>query len=275
MARETSTNNPLKRLFRSEPPPDTFRALADKLEDSVLLIGPEGSQILDVNHAFLLLSGYTRLEIETLSASQLFLGEPGARALADALALPQGQSLEARDVPIQTRNDVTLLVDLDASRVAGEASPILMTASPSLRRKQIEDQAAAQSARVEVLVDISERLMEGAVGALNASLDHAQTMLHASAVGLYRVSPTSPDYILEGSLSEAFPRACLPDRSSLSTAAANGLSASGRGTICTRRRERRGLGACGPRLSGHLTRGLACWSRAGTRTRMCPRMSMA
>jgi two-component system sensor histidine kinase AtoS len=205
LARNPTTGNPLKRLFRPETPQAYFRALADKLNDSVLLINPQGTEFLGANHAFLLLSGYTRPEVDAMSPSDLFMGEPGARALANALGLPQGQEVEARDIPIQTRNDLTVLIDINATRVGADDGPILLIARPSLRRKQVEDQARAQSSRVETLVDISERLMEGAVGALTASLDLAQKMLRASKLGLYRVSPSSPDYVLEGSLSEAFP----------------------------------------------------------------------
>jgi hypothetical protein len=204
LARNPSTGNPLKRLFRPETPQAYFRALADKLSDSVLLLNPDGTEFLGVNHAFLLLSGYTRPEVDAMSPSDLFMGEPGARALADALGLPQGQEVDAQDIPIQTRSDLTVLIDLSASRIGADDGPILLIARPSLRRKQVEDRARAQSSRVDTLVDMSERLMEGAVGALAASLDQAQKMLRASYVGLYRVSPTSPDYVLEGSLADVF-----------------------------------------------------------------------
>lgn len=206
MSRSAAPSNPLKRLFQPEQQQDLFRALADKLDEGVLVLGADGTAWVSANHAFLLLSGYGRTELDEMHPSDLFLGEPGARALADALNLKDSQELEAVDVPIQTRNELTVLVDLKASRTAGQGSPILLLVTPSIHRRQAQDLARARFDRLDVLVELSGRLIDGAVTALSTSLDQSQALFGAAALGLYRVSPSSPDYVLEGDLPEAFPR---------------------------------------------------------------------
>ncbi|MGA9533663.1 MAG: ATP-binding protein [Anaerolineales bacterium] len=184
---------------------DLFRALADRLDQGVLILSADGQRILACNHRLPLLTGFTRTEIETLAPSDLLQGEPGARALASILKTEPGRTTEATEVPLLTRHDQPALVDLEASPVAGDGSALLVLALPSTQRKQREEMVSSRQARLEGLASVAREMLNANIATLPAALDRAQEYLSARALALYRVSPSKPDYILDGMLPDAFP----------------------------------------------------------------------
>jgi len=58
---------------------------------------------------------------------------------------------------------------------------------------------------MNALAQMAATLADRAAEGLPEALELARTLLGASALGLYRVSPSAPDYLLHGSLPEAFP----------------------------------------------------------------------
>jgi len=189
---------------------DLFRALADRIEQGILILSPDGQRILACNHRLPLLTGFTRGEIETLPPSDLLQGEPGARALASILKTEPGRTTQAAEVPLFTRHDQPVLVDLEASPVGGDGSALLVLATPSHQRKQREQIASSRQARLEGLASVAREMLNASVATLPSALDRAGEYLSADALALYRVSPSKPDYVLDGDLPDAFPRSLPP-----------------------------------------------------------------
>ena len=115
--------NPLTRLLRPQPHRELFAALADSLSEAVLVIDSEARTILAANHSFLLLSGFTRNELEAISPPDFFYGDEGVVALARAKASTEG-NIEA--VPAVTRDGEQLLVDIRAYPVGSPTQAVLL-----------------------------------------------------------------------------------------------------------------------------------------------------
>ena len=206
MARNLSSpTNPLRRLFGAEEQEDLFRALADRLDQAVFILSSDGTRILTCNHVLPLLTGYTRDEIERMRPSDLLQGEPGARALTQILETEAGSSSRASEVPLAARQDHPVQVDLEASPVGAQGSPLLVLANPSQERKRREQEASHRQARLEGLASIARDMLQSEVQSLPATFERAKDYIGADALALYRVSPTQPDYKLDGKLPEPFP----------------------------------------------------------------------
>ena len=207
MARNLSSpTNPLRKLFGADAQEDLFRTLADRLERAVLILSPDGARVLTCNHALLLMTGFSRTELERMRPSDLFQGEPGARALTNLLQTSPGQLTHAKEVPLQTRRGQTILVDLEASPAGAAESPILLLLSPSQERRQRESAASTRQQRLSGLAEMSRQLLSADVTTLPAALEQVKPLINAACLAIYRVSPTQPDYILDGALPDSFPQ---------------------------------------------------------------------
>ncbi|MFP3854541.1 MAG: ATP-binding protein [Anaerolineales bacterium] len=207
MARNLSSpTNPLRKLFGAEAQGDLFRALADRIDQAVLILNADGTRILTCNHILPLLTGYTREEIESMRPADLMQGEPGARALARILETSSGATTQATEIPLATRQDHPVQVDLEASPVGADGTPLLILARPSQERKRREEEASHRQTRLEGLASIARDMLQGDVHSLPMALERAQEYLAASALALYRVSHLHPDYVLDGILPDPFPR---------------------------------------------------------------------
>src|SRR3989304_47394 len=114
--------SPFARLLRPDPFQDFFRVLADTLKDAVLAISGDGTRLLACNHAFLLLTGYSRPDLENLTPAVLFTGEAGEQALGRLLGETDKPGARLQDVPLKTRDGPILLVDLDSYSAAPNRS---------------------------------------------------------------------------------------------------------------------------------------------------------
>ncbi len=203
MSSSPNPTNPIARIFKFEPYRDLFRTLADSLESALLVLSEDGSRLLTANHAFLLLTGYARSELDGLPPSMLFAGDAGEQALARILSDREGGEFQMQDVPLLDRAGETRLVDLTA-RAAGRA--LLLSAVPSIERQRLALLEQAQAERLSGLTALAESLLEGDASNIGSALDIARRMLCASHLALYRVSPTGPGYQLDGDLPAEFPR---------------------------------------------------------------------
>jgi PAS domain S-box-containing protein len=201
----SSSTNPLRRLFATDIQEDLFRALADRLDRAILVLATDGKRFLTCNHPLLLLTGFTRREIEAIAPAQLFAGEPGARALAELIAAAPGQSSIAENVPLHTRADDPIIVDLEAAPIGGSGSPILVFVAIAEERQQQELESTSRQQRMRGLSEVARQLLASNVANLPSALQQAGEYLAADALALFRVSPTRPDYVLDGSLPDEFP----------------------------------------------------------------------
>jgi PAS domain S-box-containing protein len=202
-------SNPIARLIKPDRYEDYFRTLADSLDDAVLLLSVDAEKLVACNHAFLLLSGYARPEIESLSPLDLFPAEPGQPSLTSLLGAGAESTVQLAEVPLQPREGPSIPVDLKARPTGLGRDHFLLTLRPSGTRQLAEDWEQLRREQLGNLARMTDLLRESAVHALPAALSLARSILRASTTGVYRVSPAAPDYLAEGPLPAEFP-ASLP-----------------------------------------------------------------
>ena len=200
------TANPLARLLKPQPHKELFAALADSLSEAVLVIDGEARTIMAANHSFLLLSGFTRNELEASSPSNFFHGDEGMVALARAKASSEG-TIEG--VPAITRDGERLLVDIRAYPVGSPPQAILLRVGATSDRLRDEQRSLSEKEQLATLIEITQVLLESEPDALAGIIQLSGRLLSAAAVGVYRVSSIGPEYELEGHLPDGFP-ASLP-----------------------------------------------------------------
>jgi PAS domain S-box-containing protein len=200
-----SRENLITRLLKPDPLRDAFRVLADSLDQAILVLDAEGRRILTCNHAFLLLTGYARADLQNLLPETLFPGEKGEQALQRLRESWQNQDYHLQNVSLRGHEDNLTSVDLLAQPV-GTGRAIVLTIRPMSQRRLQETRLRAERIRLQLLAKLSNMLEEGVIADLDQTLLQAAQILGATNVALYRVSPTSPDYQLEGELPAEFPR---------------------------------------------------------------------
>jgi PAS domain S-box-containing protein len=200
-----SGNNLISRLLKPDPLRDAFRVLADSLDQAIVVFDADGRRIITCNHPFLLLTGYARSEISNLHPASLFPGDEGEQAYRRLKDTWQSQECRLQDVPLQGREGSVTPVDLHA-RPTAPGRAVLITIRPMSQRRVEETRLQSERQRLQALSRLSQMLEEGAISDLSQTLLQAAEMLSASHVALYRVSPSSPDYQLEGELPDEFPR---------------------------------------------------------------------
>ena len=126
-------------LFKPDPFRDFFRVLADSLERSVAVISGDGRRILASNHAFTLLTGFARAELEELPFPTLLPGEAGENAIGEILLAWDNPECKLTDVPLRTRDGTISHIDIDGRTIGPLGSPLLLLCTPSLQRVQQKD----------------------------------------------------------------------------------------------------------------------------------------
>jgi PAS domain S-box-containing protein len=205
LAKDTSPTNPISRLFKSDPYRELFLTLADTLDTSVLVISRTESRLLTCNHEFLLLSGYARKDLDELSPSELFPGEEGHLTLDRIIQARENTDCILQDIPLQTRTGEIILIDLEAFPITPPRSAVLLQIKPASARSRIEERKLAEETLLQSLEKITDLTLMGGISALPEALQHCLDPLYASYVAVYRLSPSSPDYFIEGVLPPEFP----------------------------------------------------------------------
>ncbi|NIS81498.1 MAG: PAS domain-containing protein [Anaerolineales bacterium] len=205
MPTESTPRNPIARFLKPVPYHEFFRVLADSLESAVLILSEDGERILAWNHAFLLLSGYARTDLESLTPSELYPDEAGEQALGEILESWELPELALQDVPLLTQEGAITLVDIQVSPIGPSRSAFLLVSHPSSARQRTLEHRRAQEERLQTFVQMSSLLLEKGVSGFPAALDLVKQVLIAASVGLYRISAAAPEYILEGEMGSEFP----------------------------------------------------------------------
>jgi PAS domain S-box-containing protein len=202
----TSAKFHLSSLFKPDPFRDSFRVLADSLHDSILVISGDGRRILASNHAFALLSGFSRPELEEILFPHLLPGEDGERALGKVLLAWDQPEISLLDVPLRTHEGSIQLIDITARPIGPIGSAILLICNPSLDRLRRQEREEGQEEQLKTLIALSGVMFEEQGASLDAILTLAKPLLSATTLGLYQVSPFNPDYMRTGSLPPDFPK---------------------------------------------------------------------
>ena len=192
----------LAKFLKPHPYRELFGALADSSDEGVLVLDGEARSVLAANHAFLLLTGYTRKELEELTAGKLFLLEPH-------FATTPEQQLPS--VPVRSRDGSQILLDIRTYPIGSPASAILLKVRSTSERLREEQRGKLETERLDHLIELSTLISESTTETLSVIIQLAMQILSAEAAGVYRASPHSPDYLLEGPLSKAFPTSLPAD----------------------------------------------------------------
>ena len=206
MPTDSSSLNPIARFFKPVPFHEFFRILADTLDAAVLVISEDGSRIYAWNHVFILLSGYASTDLDTLTPSELFPDEAGEKALGKLLDSWEQHDVLLEDVPLHTHEGAIELVDIQPYPVSPSRSALLLILTRSSHRKRVTEHRRAQAGRLKYFTEISSLLLEGGPSAFPAALEIGKEALNASSINLYRVSATSPGYILNNAQGLEFPK---------------------------------------------------------------------
>ena len=197
----TAAVSSLTKLLKPHPHRELFGALADSVEDGVLVLDGSGKSVLAANHAFLLLTGYTRRELERLSAEALF---PQETRFADA----PGTLIPG--LAVRTRSSESLALDVWPYPVGSPPTAILLKARASAVREQSAKRARLEGDRLAHLIEISGQFADSAINPSLTRFELAEQFLSASCVGVYRASPHSEDYLLDGTLPRDFLQSLPP-----------------------------------------------------------------
>jgi len=195
----------VSRFFKADPHRDFFRVLADSLDDAVLVVSGDGKRVLASNHSFLLLSGFTRAELDTLNPVELFPDESGANAfgqILESLSVPESRMI---DVPLRTRQGSIALLDLESRPLGTGRYALLITARAAAMRQRRNERERAAAERLGLLLRTSSLFLEESVESHRLAMEQAGKLLSATIIGVYRVSANGPDYLRDGPLPEEFP----------------------------------------------------------------------
>ena len=198
-------------MFKSDPHRELFNTLADTLERAVLVISGTEPRLITCNHAFLLLSGYARTDLDSLTTSEIFVNEEGREVLDQLDECWETSDCEYLDVPMRTQAGKVVPIDLEAHPIAPPRTAILLIAKPSSQRTATVVHREMQRTRLTTLASMTREALEYGDQAVAAILDMTAQLLSARYVAVYRGSASNPDYMIEGSLPPEFPEHLGPE----------------------------------------------------------------
>jgi two-component system sensor histidine kinase AtoS len=196
--------DPISRFFKPGRYRDYFQVLVDALDLTVLVLSSDDFNILASNRSFLLLTGYSRVELDGMSFPDL-LGEEDENLLVQLLESSQKPDFVLEEIPILTRSGETTVIDFRVLSTGKAPAELILLGTPASERIQVMDRRHAEDQRLDTLIHISRLIIDEMVTSFPSVLDLARRLLCSTSAALYRVSATSPSYILEGSLPSDFP----------------------------------------------------------------------
>ncbi len=205
MSSNVASTNPIARLFKPDLSRDLFRVLADTTDDALIVLTGDAGRLLTCNHAFLLISEYARSDVEGLAVTELFQGEPGQRVVEGLKACTTHRETVLEDALLERRSGQPLEVDLSAVAVGAARSAIVVRMRLSAARRRAQQEDNVQRARLDALLAMLTVLEGEGPGRLARVLGIARSLLACDLVGMYRLSPTSPEYIRFEDLPASFP----------------------------------------------------------------------
>ena len=197
--------NPLVRWLRQDPYRDLFQTLAESHPDPVVAVAGDQGRVLTCNHAFLLLTGYARPELEALTLADLFPHEAGGSVLDHLLDSTEDHLEVELEVPLKDRAGDLTLVDITLHPVSAAAGCFLLTVRPTRERLHQERLRRSQEKHWSLIEEVAAHLFEGTPDSFPAALEAARRLLASDFCALYRLAPDEPTYLLEGQAPNTFP----------------------------------------------------------------------
>lgn len=158
--------------------------------------------VVTCNHAFLILSSYSRPEIDEVRLPDLIHDQMVLDQLSSAAP---NRPVILQDIPFILRDGSARDADMTATYVSTTPPSLLLQMQPSALREEHENLLEGLSEKMQALSSMSSTLMEDGITAIPTALKLARDVFDADYSGLYRISASSPGYQLEGSLPASFP----------------------------------------------------------------------
>jgi PAS domain S-box-containing protein len=203
-----STSSPAYRfssLFKPDPYRDFFRVLADSLDVPIVVISGDGRRILALNHAFALLTGFSRNELEDRPFPSLLPGDLGKKALGELQLAWDTPESKVRNIPMRTRDGTSIEVDIEARPIGPLGTALLLTCVLASKRKRESEGQKSYTDQLQTVVELASLLQEDDEDQLIRALDLGKILLDSTILGLYKISAFHPDYVPEGPLPAEFP----------------------------------------------------------------------
>jgi len=205
LAKDTSPTNPLARIFKSDPHRELFHTLADSLDQALLVISGSEARVLTCNHAFLLLSGYARRDLDDLTPADIFVNEPGRQALQRLEKCWEDPEISLQAVPLRTQAGRVIQVDLKARPVPPPRTAIMVFLQSTEERQASEGRELLAPRRLYTLAEMARSILAEGGASLPALIGFSKEFLRASHVALYRLGAMAPDFLIEGAMPSEFP----------------------------------------------------------------------
>ena len=200
------SSRPISRLFKPDLSRELFRVLADTTEEPLAVFSGDASRVLACNHAFLLLTGYASSEVEDLPTEALFPGEPGARSIHALSETDSQREIQLQDGMLETRSKETVDVDLRAAAVGRGPAALLVRLRSADKRRRLDESQRLLQRRYEAFWVLQEAAFSpDRPGRQGEMLEAARAALSCDVVGVYRLSPTAPEYLRQPGLPVQFP----------------------------------------------------------------------
>ncbi len=159
-----------------------------------------------MNHAFLILSGYTRPDLDRLNPLSLFTGDSAddmKRALFDCKS---GIEVSLQDVALRTHQGNILRIDLQARALPGAQNDVLIMARASSIRRRNEQLETSRQQQLLILRGMMEDLFNADKPSIPSALKRVPKLAASSLAGIYRVAPQEPVFNLASPLPDTFPK---------------------------------------------------------------------
>ena len=199
------SSSAITRLLKPDQYREYFRILSDILSDSILVISSDGRRFISVNHAFLVLSGYSRTDLERLNPLSLFPGDSGIELKRAIFDCKSGAEVALQDMAMRTHPGNIVRIDLEARAIPATQDDILILARAANIRTRNERLKTAQMEQFQLLKGMMEDLFDAEDPSLEDALQKTTILLAGSMAGIYRVDPQEPAYNLASTLPASFP----------------------------------------------------------------------
>jgi PAS domain S-box-containing protein len=148
-----------------------FRAIFDHAFDGILLVEPQGKNLITGNQAICEMLGYSPEELQAMTVHDIHPQEHLAEVLDQFERIERGEVTIAYDIPVQNKHGCVLSVDISCSHLSINGRRYLMGIFRDItKRKQSEEQSIQWNEHMESLVLERTKQLEAVVEELESEI---------------------------------------------------------------------------------------------------------